>query len=171
VSLTRRSASRAVFQQLDVPKKITVALPRVIEPSDKFKPWTGKFGLESSSNDSLEASFRSEAASTPLAKTIAACNANTSANKNRETFIAGLFRGRAMPYDRGTYSHKVAFARWSSCANTSLLSPIRHRESYTFVAAGPSARMIRIPIACLGYRDAFQIPWYAHKLTLQKRAR
>ncbi len=38
------------------------AWPRAIEPSDRFSPWIGKFGLESSSKESLGASFRSDAA-------------------------------------------------------------------------------------------------------------
>src|SRR5438876_4945944 len=61
-SFTRRSASRAVFQQLEVPKKITVASPVRPGSSDKLCPRIGKLGLESSSNDRFGASLRSDAA-------------------------------------------------------------------------------------------------------------
>ncbi len=40
-----RSASRAVFQQFGVPRKITVATPLATGASVRSLPWIGKFGL------------------------------------------------------------------------------------------------------------------------------
>src|SRR5216683_6593920 len=90
-SFTRRSPSRAVFQQLDVPKKITVAWPGAIELSDRFCPWIGKFGLESSSKESPGASFRSDAAYAPNTQTIVICATKANAQANHMAVILNVF--------------------------------------------------------------------------------
>src|SRR5260370_15137953 len=67
-----------VFQQLEVPKKITVASPKAMEPSERFSPWIGKFGLESSSKESCGASFRPDAAPARGTQTVVICTTKAS---------------------------------------------------------------------------------------------
>jgi hypothetical protein len=67
-----------VFQQLEVPKKITVAWPGVIVPAERFDPRIGKLGLESSEKERLGANVRSDAAFTRLTRVSAACTTNAS---------------------------------------------------------------------------------------------
>jgi hypothetical protein len=59
---TNRSASRAVFQQFDVPKKIIVGRSCAMLASARLLASIGKFGLESSVNERLGASVKSVAA-------------------------------------------------------------------------------------------------------------
>src|SRR5260370_19962489 len=79
-----------VFERLEVPKKIAVASREAMEPSERFSPWIGKFGLESSSKESCGASFRPDAAPAPGTRTVVICRTKASTQAKEKAIILDL---------------------------------------------------------------------------------